>query len=356
MNAAQIQALENLADVVRSEVYSGFRISQPDGGKWVKTLEGRFSALYNHEAISCSSASVGLYLALRALDVGFGDRVLVPAYTMSACAAAVVMCGATPVWVDVHPRNGLMTTDTIADAHNWVIDNGDQPPVAAIFVNVHGYCYNVSGWKGAYPNLKIIEDCAQSFLNWEPDIKELAGTGADAAVFSFKQGKLLSCGEGGMVLSHAPETTAKLQRLRNHGEVLDRDILGFNFHMTELQAAVACAYLEQAKEQMTRRALYTQELDKRLAHLHGWNAMNLRSGAPFIYWVLAQDVNQAGPEGFTRGYHKPLCCLPWYKHNIRQGCQLNAHLFNSAIYWTKPPESEQDVDRIAAAVLKAAPV
>lgn len=353
MNPAQVQALENLADVVREEAYSGFRVSRPEGGKYVRALEARFASTYQRNAIACSSATAGLYMALRAAGVGFGDRVLVPAYTMSATAAAVVMCGATPVWVDVHPRNGLMTTESVAEAHNWVVDEGDQPPVAIIFVHAHGICYNTSAWRQAIPNMKIIEDCAQAFMNWEPDTKLLAGTGGDFGVFSFKQGKPLSCGEGGMVLARENTDTEKLMRLRNHGEIFEKDLMGFNFHMTELQAAVAAAYFDLACQDQAARAAAALMVDQRLVNLEHFHEMGIRSGAPFVYHVVAHDVDLAGPEGFTRGYHKPLCCLPWYKRNLQQGCQVNTHLFTSVCWWTKPPRTKEDVDRLVHAVYKA---
>lgn len=352
MDEIQRKAIANLTSVVDSKIYSGYRVSHPDGGLWVQHVEKELKATLGVQyGVLCSSASTGLYMALKACGIGFSDHVLVPANTMSSTAAAVAMCGATPIFVDCDPRTGLTTLNSTVEAFDWCKEEYSRPPTAMILVHIHGQAHSTSAYRVAFPDMKIIEDCAQALGCREPLTDWFVGTIGHAGVYSFKQGKSITCGEGGFVGTNDRGVHQNLRLLRNHGEIHSQDILGFNFHMTELQAAVLSAEFGGLQAILSSRYKSSKTLSFHLKNNKHFLPMIVRN-PPFIYFLLADDAHYL-PKGFTRGYHKPLCCVPWYKSNVRQPCCLNSHIFAATMLWTRPPESADQISEIEAAIAES---
>lgn len=218
------------------------------GGRYVRQLEAMFAARTGvRYAVACNSATSGLVMAAGALDLGPGDEVLIPCMSFHASATAFVPFGCVPVFVEVKP-------DT------FCIDPVDAAakitPRTRAIVAVHlgGSPADLDTLQSLARehNLRIIEDCAQS-AGARYHGREVGGIG-DVGVFSLTETKSITCGEGGVLVTDDPRIARKARLIRNHGEGSAQDdwsdadlvnIVGMNFRLTELQAAVAVAQLEQ---------------------------------------------------------------------------------------------------------------
>jgi dTDP-4-amino-4,6-dideoxygalactose transaminase len=200
-------------------------------------------------AVACSSGSDALYLALRALDIGRGTAVLVPAYTYIATAEAIVNVGAVPVFTDVDPRTLLVGAREIeaAVATQFAARDGayvHEPTgarlAAVIVVHLFGRAAAMRDIDSAAARLgiRVIEDAAQA-IGAVGDLAAVGGWGA-AGCFSFYPTKNLGgAGDGGIVTTNDPAVAARIARLRVHGEATGplHEELGINARMGELQAA-----------------------------------------------------------------------------------------------------------------------
>lgn len=220
-------------------------------GRFVGEFERMLGAFHGTEAaIAVSNGTVALQLALAALDIGPGDEVIVPALTFAATASAVVHAGATPVFADVNPET-------------WVIG---APQIEAVLtrrtraiIPVHLYGYpcpmpEINGLARQY-GIKVIEDAAEALgatVNGQ-----IVGTFGDAATFSFFGNKTVTTGEGGAILFRDPSVMARARILRDHGMDPARKYWhlepGFNFRLTNLQAAVGVAQLERVNEILAKK-------------------------------------------------------------------------------------------------------
>ncbi|MDH6123084.1 dTDP-4-amino-4,6-dideoxygalactose transaminase [Kitasatospora sp. GP82] len=224
-------------------------------------------------AVAVSSCTTALHLALVGAGVGPGDEVVVPSLSFIATANAVTYVGATPVFADVDPGTGNLTAETVAPLLT-------DRTKAVIAVDQGGVPVDLDAIEAlARPRgLTVIEDAAcaaGSVLRGRP-----AGSGAEIAAYSFHPRKLLTTGEGGMVTCQDGELAARLRRLREHGmsvSAADRhagggaavletyDEIGFNYRMTDIQAAIGLVQLRKLPELVQRR----RELADRYRELLG---------------------------------------------------------------------------------------
>jgi len=192
-------------------------------------------------AIACSSGTTALHLALLALGIGPGDEVIVPAFTYVASVNAIRYCNAVPVLVDSEPATMTMDpakiegritprTKAIMAVHLYG-QPVDMDPVIAI-ARRHG--------------LFVIEDAAEAFGASYKGRK--AGSLGDVATFSFFGNKIITTGEGGMLTTRDPRLAAQIRLLRGQGMDPDRrywfPMVGYNYRMTNIQAAIGLAQLE----------------------------------------------------------------------------------------------------------------
>jgi len=191
-------------------------------------------------AVGVASGTDALHLALLAEGIGEVDEVITTSFTFIATAEAIRYVGATPVFVDVDPKTYNITAEAIEAA---ITDK----TTAVMPVHIFGQPVNMAAIKAVCDkhNLKIVEDCAQSF-GASIDGKQTGSIG-NAAGYSFFPSKNLGAfGDGGLVGTNSDETAEMLKQLRNHGSKVRyyHDVIGFNSRLDEMQAVVLRAKLK----------------------------------------------------------------------------------------------------------------
>ena len=259
-------------------------------GRFIDAFEEAFAAAcHTQYGIACANGTVALHLALAALGIGPGDEVILPTFTMIATINAVTYTGATPVLIDSEPHTWNMDVNQVADKITVR---------TKVIIPVHTYGHPVDMKPlmalAEKHGLWVIEDAAEAHG------AEYHGTRAGglghAAGFSFYANKNITTGEGGMITTNH-EPLAKLARnLRDHAFSPERHFwhkyLGFNYRMTNLQAAVGLAQTEVLDELVGRRrrnaALYSQLL----ADVPGIVTPPEAGGCKNVFWmysVLVED-------------------------------------------------------------------
>jgi perosamine synthetase len=316
-------------------------------------------------AISCANGTVALHLALLGLDIGPGDEVIVPSLTYVATANAVRYCGATPVFVDSNRDDWNLDPDDIA--------RKITPRTRAI-IAVHLYgrpaAMDRINELARENRLKVIEDAAEAhgaLYNGRP-----VGSLGDLATFSFYGNKIITTGEGGMVTTKDPILAARIRQLKGQGQDPERrywfPVVGYNYRMTNIEAALGCAQLEKVDEYLRERdaieAWYRSELD---GH-PGVRLGPIRSHERTVCWVLSvcletprwddRDevmtvMRKLGID--TRPFFYPVHTLPPYRGETGQGECANAEWLGarglSLPTWVG---MTRDDVRAACAVLKEA--
>jgi perosamine synthetase len=211
-------------------------------GKYVNKFEKSFEELHNDMfAVSVSNGTVALQLAMLALDIKQGDEVIVPNITFAASVNSIIHCGATPVLCEIDPLT-------------WCLDSNEVKKLitsrtkAIMPVHLYGQvCQMEEISQLANENdLYVIEDCAEALGSlWKG---KRVGTFGEAATFSFFGNKTITTGEGGMVLFKNKEVSIRAKTLRDHGMNSHKrywhDVIGYNFRLTNIQAAIGVAQLE----------------------------------------------------------------------------------------------------------------
>lgn len=223
-------------------------------------LEARFARRFGTAAAIVSSGTAGLYLALRALGVDGGD-VITPSYGFIATAHAIRLAGARPRFAEVDPRTLCLSVETVLAA--W------RPGVRAILpVHIFGSPAPVDDLAAlaAERGVPLIEDACEALGARRAG--RPVGTFGDAGVFAFYPNKQMTMGEGGLVIAREPSVADRVRRLRNQGRVgpgLEFSGEGFNFRITEMQAALGIAQLERVDSWIGRRDEIAREYRSDLA-------------------------------------------------------------------------------------------
>jgi perosamine synthetase len=249
-----------------------------NGGEYVKEFEKQYAKKMGTEfAVSFNSATSALHAAIFACDIGTGDEVIVPPWTMTATVTSVLMQNAIPVFSDIsyghycHSVEELKKNIYIPDHPNNSTLNGTK---AILTVNLLGGMPELDRLKELADanNVYLIEDSSQAPLGkWK---NKNAGTYGDIGIFSLNCHKVINCGEGGVLVTNSEELALKAKLVRNHAEaVIDGmeeepfqfpNMLGYNYRMTELQAAVALAQLGKIDAFNEERIRFSHYLTKRL--------------------------------------------------------------------------------------------
>lgn len=274
---------------------SGWISSQ---GDYIDKFQQAFSQYIGvGNALCTSSGTTALHLALKALEIGEGDEVLVPNITFGACANAVIHAGAKPVFVDIDQDTWTISIAKIEDAIS-------EKTKAIMPVHLYGHpceMEQISNIAKKY-SLKIIEDCAQA-LGAEYKGRRV-GTFGDVACFSFFANKVITTGEGGMVVTRDKQLFNRMALLRDHGMSKDRRYwhveAGFNYRMTNLQAAVGLAQLERIDSFLNLRAQVTAIYDERLGAIEGLFLPPNAKWAKNIHWLYCIEIEEE-MLGMSRG-------------------------------------------------------
>ena len=226
-------------------------------GPEVADFEARLGELCGAPHVqACANGTDALVLALRALGVGPGDRVVVPAYTFSATAEAVALVGGIPVFADVDERTFNVTADTVAEALARPVTDG-APPVGVIVVDLFGQAPDYGPIEAAASSAGawVVDDAAQS-IGGSYDGRPV-GTLARVTTASFFPAKPLGCyGDGGAVLTADAEIAELLASLHFHGKgahQYDNVRIGYNSRLDSMQAAVLLAKLEVFGDELQQR-------------------------------------------------------------------------------------------------------
>lgn len=235
-----------LIEVLRSGHWG--RIS----GKKNEEFEEKFSKFVGASyGVTCVNGTAALEIALRAMNIGKGDEVIVPAYTFIATASACILVGADPVFVDIDPNTYNIDPKYIEQAIT-------TKTKAIIAVHIGGCPANMDEIMRIAKkyNLLVIEDAAQAHgAEWRG---KKVGSIGDMATFSFQASKNINAGEGGIVTTNNKKFADMAWSLMNVGRVkeggwYDHPILGWNYRMTEFQAAILLVQMERIEEQMKKR-------------------------------------------------------------------------------------------------------
>jgi len=253
---------EEALQAVREVLTSGWLVQ----GKHVAAFEKSAAAFVDAEhAVAVNSGTSALHTALLALGVGPGDCVAVSAYSYTASANVIELCGATPLFVDIEPRTFNMDPAEL----ERVLQQANTPVAAIIVVHAFGQMADLDaiGEIAQRRGLPIIEDAACALgATWSG---KPAGATTRMACFSFHPRKAITTGEGGMIVTADAQLAAASRALRNHG--LDSDspspdfiLPGLNYRMTEFQAVLGSAALQQLPTSIDRRRELAARYDELL--------------------------------------------------------------------------------------------
>jgi perosamine synthetase len=214
-----------------------------DGGKRVQEFESSLRTFLNvKHVISVNSGTAALHAALLALDIKTGDEVLVPSFTFVATANAVVASGAKPVFVDIN------TKDYTIDLHD-LKKKISKKSKAIIPVHLYGHPADLTELNeiANQYSVYIIEDACQSLGSTYKN--KQTGTFGTMGCFSMYASKVLTAGEGGAIATNKDEIADTLKMIRNHGMVegYDTRLLGLNYRLPELSAAIAKIQMKKLK-------------------------------------------------------------------------------------------------------------
>jgi perosamine synthetase len=264
---------EEELDAVRQVLESGWLTQGP----WVRRFEENFARRHGvRHAFAVTSCTTALHLALVALGIGPGDEVIVPAFTWVATANVVVHCGATPIFVDIEAGSYNLDPDAVARALS-------PRTKAVIAVHLFGLTADMDRLRAVVPDhVPIVEDAAcaaGASYRGKP-----AGSLGALGCFSLHPRKSITCGEGGVVTTDDDRLAALIDTYRNHGASISEEVrhrgpkpyelpefkvFGFNYRLTDVQAAIATVQLEKLDRFIEERRALAELYDARLQQF-GW--------------------------------------------------------------------------------------
>ncbi len=270
-------------------------------GSYINEFEKKFANYLGVDhALSVCNGTVALHLALEALGIGPGDEVLVPTFTYIASANAVTYTGAKVVFVD-------------SEAEFWQMDitAAEQkitPRTKAIMaVHLYGHACDMVAIRALADkySLFVVEDCAEAIGTRIDD--RLVGTFGDVSSFSFFGNKTITTGEGGMVVTSNERFASLGRRLKGQGLAKDReywhDIVGYNYRMTNICAAIGCAQMEEISQVLAKKqqvaAWYREFLADSPVEMHA-----VRPGTFHSYWMVSILVEKSTDRDVLREWLK----------------------------------------------------
>jgi perosamine synthetase len=262
-------------------------------GRYVTLLEeGLAQTAGARNALAVSSGTAALHLALAALDIGPGDEVIVPSLTFVATASAVRYVGATPVFADSSPGHWCLDPDDVAHRIG--------PRTSALLpVHLYGHPADMDTLRDLADanGLAIVEDAAEAIgasYRGRP-----AGCLGDAGIFSFYGNKLITTGEGGALLTNDARLAERVALLRDHA--MDPNTrywhaeLGFNYRMTNLQAALGVAQLERLTTLLSAKRAIADRYREALSDLPGLAFQVPAPWAASAWWMTTLLVTPDAP-------------------------------------------------------------
>ncbi len=291
------------------------------GGSFVTRFEAEFAERIGRRyGVTCTSGTSALHLALLALGIGPGDEVIVPALTFVAPANMVLSVGATPVYASVNKDTWCIDPSSVR-AHIT------RKTKAVIPVHLYGNVCEMSALNGI--GVPMIEDAAEALFSQYRG--KYVGSFGDLGCFSFQATKTITMGEGGIVLTDDLALYNRLKLFRDHGMTKERkywhDVVGFNYRLTNLQAAVGCAQLKYADDIIAKKRHVYQRYLAGLQDERGITLQILTDKDGPVVWAVALQIDPrhfvGGREAVissmarecieTRVGFYPFCDMPLYK-------------------------------------------
>jgi len=327
------------SDVVRTGVlsaYVGARSPAFMGGEQVRAFEAKAANLFDvKHAIAVNSWTSGLIAAVGAIGVEPGDEIITTPWTMAATATAILMWNAIPVFADIDPKS-------------FNIDPASVEPLigprtrAIMAVDIFGQSADMRALREIADRhcLKLLTDTAQA-----PGARYFdrpTGTLADIGGYSLNYHKHIHSGEGGILVTNDDRLADRLRLIRNHGEaVIDSEdptelcnILGYNFRLGEIEAAIASVQLDKLADRVASRQRAAAQLDEGLKDLRGLSTPAVSAGCTHVYYIYAltldpevlgvsrerilQALRAEGVPGLAAGYQN-LHLLPMFRNRIAYG-------------------------------------
>ena len=304
-------------------------------GKYVEEFEEKFAKYCGCKyGITTTSGTTALHLALASINIKKGDEVIIPASTMIATAFAVIHCDATPVLVDAEPETWNMDVEKIEDK---ITDRTK----AIMPVHIYGHPCDMDPMMkiAREHDLYVVEDAAEAH-GAEYKGKKAGGIG-DVGCFSFYANKIITTGEGGMVVTNDEEIAERAKSLRNLCFSKERRIylhseVGYNYRMTNIQAAIGLAQFEKIDELAEMRRRNAHLYNEYLKDVEGITLPTEKEWAKNVYWmysILIEDefgasrdelMNKLEKKGIeTRTFFIPMHVQPVF---------LNMGLFKGESY------------------------
>lgn len=310
-----------------------------DGGPRIHEFEQAWSKRFGvKHTVSVNSATSGLFAAMGAVGVSPGDEVIVPPYTMSATVMAPLVYGGIPVFADIEPDTFCLNATHI--------EKLISPKTKAILaVNLFGHPAELTKLRQIADDQKIylVEDNSQGPLASEQG--KLAGTIGHIGIFSLNYHKHVHTGEGGMCVTDDDELALRLRLIRNHGEnavepagiVNLSNLVGFNYRLTEMGAAIGIEQLKKADRLVDEREQVALKLSEALSDVPGLTPPVVRKDCRHVFYVWSARYNAEAMGGVSRevikealqaeglgafgSYVKPLYLLPIFQKKVAIGDQ-----------------------------------
>lgn len=270
--------LEYVIDCIKSNWISSL-------GKYISQFEERFAQYCGvRYGVCTTSGTTALHLALVSLGIGKGDEVIVPAFTMVAPVFAILYTGAKPVLVDCEPETWNMDVTQIEKKLT-------RNTRAILPVHIYGHPCDMEPILeiARKYNLYVVEDAAEAH-GAEYKGKKVGGIG-DVGCFSFYANKLITTGEGGMIVTNNEEVAQKARRLKDQAYSPEKRFLhtdlGFNYRMTNIQAAIGLAQLEKMDELVERRRKNARLYGELLREVEGIRLPPQKEWAKNVYWMYS---------------------------------------------------------------------
>lgn len=259
-------------------------------GQYIERFEKEFSAYIGRRyGIAVSNGTAALETALFSLGINEGDEVIMPCFTIISCALAVLRLGAKPVLVDIESDTWNMDVNLLEEK---ITDN------TKVIMPVHIYGHPVD----MDPLLKIAEKYDLFIMEDAAEVHgaeykgEKCGSFGDVSIFSFYANKIITTGEGGMVLTDDESIAEKARLYRNLCFVPEERFfhyeLGNNYRITNLQAAVGCAQLEQIEKHIEIKRKLGKYYKKRLSEIDSIKLQVEKPWAKTVYWMYCLELDE----------------------------------------------------------------
>lgn len=336
------------ADVVRSGVLSAY-VGAPGeffmGGQRVRKLESEAAEYFGvKHAVAVNSWTSGLIASVGAIGVEPGDEIITTPWTMAATATAILHWNAIPVFADIDPVSYNIDPASV--------ERLVSPRTRAIMaVDIFGQSCDIEALRAIAQRhgLKLLVDTAQSPGARYGD--KYAGTLADIGGYSLNYHKHIHSGEGGIIVTDDDRLAERTRLIRNHAECVVQstqpqdlaNMLGYNFRMGEIEAAIASVQLAKLSERVASRQRAASELNEHLLGLHGLHTPAVSPGCTHVYYVyglrldagvlgvsrqrIVQALRAEGVPGVMEGYQN-IHLLPLFQQRIAYGTR--------GFPWTSP--------------------